>query len=280
MVTPSFFRNLRVERLKASSSISVRDQAVAGELALGLLKGYVARWQDDVRLDQLVVVESVAVAGHQIEHLRPELVEPLLVALLDRRHRLVVQLVEPVGVLVGQAKLPFARDAHDHQAEPSFLLPSPSSSAGESAHPPLPSSAFIFCSSSSTWAPLVSSCSSRSMSSWPEPSCVMSSNVPAASSSSTADARARIVSVLSSARCIASPRSAISSPTPLAASPIRTCASAAEYCALMTSFLVRKASIFWRSFCSFSVSCSCWRSSSVTCWSSDCSSVCTAVLRS
>ena len=82
------------------------------------------------------------------------------------------------------------------------------------------------------------------MSSWPEPSAVMSSNAPAASSSSTADARARMFSVLSSARCIASPRSAISSPTPFAASEIRTCASAAEYWALMTSFLVRNCSIF------------------------------------
>jgi len=44
--------------------------------------------------------------------------------------------------------------------------------------------------------------------------------------------------------------SAICSPTPVAASEIRTWASAAEYCALMTSFLVRKASIFVRSFCS------------------------------
>ena len=96
------------------------------------------------------------------------------------------------------------------------------------------------------------------MSSWPPPSCDRSSNVPAASSSSTADARARICSVLSSARWIASPRSAISSPTPLAASEIFTCASAAEYCALMTSFLVRKDSILARSFFSFSVSASCW----------------------
>ena len=102
------------------------------------------------------------------------------------------------------------------------------------------------------------------MSSCPEPSWLRSSKVPAFSSSSTADARARIVSVLSSARWIARPRSAISSPTPLAASEIRTWASAAEYCALMTSFLVRNCSIFWRSFCSLAVSASCWASSSLT----------------
>ena len=100
------------------------------------------------------------------------------------------------------------------------------------------------------------------MSSCGGPSWVMSSNVPAASSSSTAPARAFICSVLSWARCIARPRSAICSPTPLAASPILTCASAAEYCALMTSFLVRKASILARIFFSFSVSDSCCFSSS------------------
>src|SRR6476661_1878619 len=66
----------------------------------------------------------------------------------------------------------------------------------------------------------------------------MSSKAPAFSSSSTAPARARMFSTLSSARCIASPRSAISSPPPVAASEIRTCASEAEYCALMSSFFV------------------------------------------
>ena len=103
------------------------------------------------------------------------------------------------------------------------------------------------------------------MSSWPEPSCVRSSKVPAASSSSTADARAFMSSVLSTARCIARPTSAISSPTPVAASEIRTCASAAEYWALMTSFLVRNASIFVRRRFSDSVSLSCWDCSSATC---------------
>ena len=104
--------------------------------------------------------------------------------------------------------------------------------------------------------------------------------MPAASSSATASARARICSVLSAARCMASPTSAICSPTPVAASEMRTCASAAEYCAFMTSFLVRKDSIFVRSFCSDSVSFSCWDSSSATCWSSDCSSVWATFLRS
>ena len=52
---------------------------------------------------------------------------------------------------------------------------------------------------------------------------------------------------------MARPTSAISSPTPVAASEILTWASAAEYCALMTSFFVRKASIFSRSFASESI---------------------------
>ena len=104
----------------------------------------------------------------------------------------------------------------------------------------LPSSAFIFASSSSTW-PLCWICEScRSMSS---PCAVKSSSVPEAVSSSTASARACICVVLSFARSIASPTSAMCSPIPVAASPIRTCASAAEYCALITSFWVRKDSI-------------------------------------
>ena len=72
----------------------------------------------------------------------------------------------------------------------------------------------------------------------------------AASSSPTASARAFMFSVLSRARCMASPTSAISSPTPVAASEIRTCASAAEYWALITSFFERNCSILVRSRCS------------------------------
>src|SRR5215207_3354736 len=255
---------------------SVRDQPVARELALGLLKAHVARRQDHVGLDQLVLGDLVAVAGHDLEHLRPELAEAGLVALLHGGDGAVVQLVEAARVLVGQPELPLTGDADDHGAG---FSASPCSSAGASP-PPDPSSAFIFESSSSTWAPAPSCASSRSMSSWPWPSWVRSSNVPAASSSSTAEARAFICSVLSSARWIARPRSAICSPTPFAASEIFTCASAAEYCALMTSFFVRKVSIFTRSFFSLSVSCCCWRSSSCTCESSDWSSVWATVLRS
>ena len=88
-----------------------------------------------------------------------------------------------------------------------------------------------------------------------------SSSVPASISSSTADARACICSVLSFARWIASPVSAIWSPIPVAASPIRTCASAAEYCALITSFCERNASIFACSCFSEATSFSCCCSS-------------------
>src|SRR6185312_4227690 len=96
------------------------------------------------------VVQRVAVARHQVQHLRPELLEPGLVALLDRRDGAVVELVEAVGVTVGQLELALARDPDDH------ALSSPCSSAGASP-PPSPSSAFILASSSSTWTPLVSS---------------------------------------------------------------------------------------------------------------------------
>src|SRR5829696_2908941 len=93
-------------------------------------------------------------------------------------------------------------------------------------------------------------------------------------------ARARMFSVLSTARCIAMPTSAISSPTPVAASEILTWASAAEYWALMTSFLVRNCSSLERSFCSLSIRPCCCCSSSATCWSSVCSSVWANCLRS
>ena len=158
---------------------------------------------------------------------------------------------------------------------------SPCSSAGASP-PPEPSSAFIFgelvvhLGAARELATAGGRCRPG-----PRRAGVRSSNAPACSSSSTADARARIVSVLSSARCIARPRSAISSPTPLAASEIRTWASAAEYCALMTSFLVRNCSIFCAQLLLVRRSAApAGASSSLTCWSSDCSSVCASVLRS
>src|SRR5687768_12811407 len=115
-VTPSFFRNFRTDRLKVSSSIawSVRDQALAGELALGLGEGDVTGREYDVRLDELVVAKLLAVARHQREHLLPELVEGVLLAPLDRLDRAVVELVQAVGVFVRKLVLTLARDADDH----------------------------------------------------------------------------------------------------------------------------------------------------------------------
>ena len=196
---------------------------------------------------------------------------------LDGGHDGVVELVEPCVEAVVELELAFCRDADDHAG-----LPSPPARAGprrrrRTRRRARPSSAPARRRPGSGWRAGAAGGRCRPGRSR---AAVRSSNVPAASSSETASARARICSVLSVARCMARPTSAISSPTPVAASEIRTWASAAEYCALMTSFLVRKASIFVRSFCSDSVSFCCWASSSVTCWSRDCSSVCATFLRS
>src|SRR5205085_7454852 len=248
----------------------VRDQPLARELGRGLVEADVGRRQDHVRPDQLVVVDRPARALHELEQLAPDLAELRLVPCLHCGDGRVVELVESVGLVVWELVLTVRRDPDDHWAGSCLPCSRAGDSAGAGAGP---SSAFIFASSSSTCAPEESCESSLSMSSSPpSPSAVMSSNAPAASSSCTASALARMPSTLSWARCIASPRSAICSPTPFAASEIRTWASDAEYCALMTSFLVRKVSIFACIFFSLSVSCSCWRLSSVTCWSSVCCS--------
>src|SRR3954451_19615403 len=247
---------------------SVRDQPVAGEVLAGLDEAEVGRRDDQVGLLELLVVEPLPVAAHQLEHLLEDRVEAALVAAVDRRDRIVVQFVEPLPVAVGEPVLALRGDPHDHAGFSCWGVasPSPASSACGGGDP-WPSSAFMRARSSSTCDEEVSSASWRSMSSPPEPSWRLSSNAPEASSSSTA-------------RCMARPTSAISSPTPVAASEILTEASAAEYWALMTSFLVRNWSIFVRSDCSFSISPCCWDSSSATCWSSDCSSPWANCLRS
>ena len=109
---------------------------------------------------------------------------------------------------------------------------------------------------------------------------VKSSSAPEVVSSSIAEARACICSVLSFARWIARPVSAICSPIPVAASPIRTWASAAEYCALIVSFCVRKASTLAESAFSLAMSFSCCCSSPFVCSSSDCSCCCRPDFRS
>src|SRR3954469_14916234 len=265
----------------ARTRASVRDQPVARELVPRLVEGEVRRRDDHVGLLQVVVAEPVALPPHELEHLLEERVEARLVARLDRGDRLVVELVEAWRVLVGEPVLILRRDADDHRC-PSWGCCEgvPSSSAGALGAEPWPSSSLSFSRSSSPTLDEAGWASWRSMSSWPSVRVRLSSKAPAASSSSIAFARARMPSVLSTARCIARPTSAISSPTPVAASEIRTDASTAEYCALMTSFLVRNCSSLPRSFCSLSMSCCCWPSSSVTCWSRDCSSVWANCLRS
>src|SRR3954454_24042061 len=239
-------------RLPVVTETSIRGLALPRELLRRLDERGVGRRQDHVGALELLSVEQRALAADQREQLLEALVERVLVAAVDRLDDAVVEVVEAVGVLVGEAVLTLRRDADDH-ACPSL----PGSSAGVSVAVPWPSSAFIFARSSSTALCDVSSWSWRSMSSPPPPSARLSSKAPEASSSSIAPARARMFSVLSCARCIASPTSAISSPTPVAASEIFTEASAAEYCALMTSFFVRNWSIFVRSCCSFWISVCC-----------------------
>src|SRR4051794_25372053 len=261
--------------------MSIRDQAVAGEVLAGLDEREIGRREDEVRLGEVLRAERRALAAHELEQLLERLVEAVLVPRFHGGDRVVVQLVEPVRVLVREPVLALGGDPDDHGLLSGCAgSPSPDSRACGGGVVPWPSSAFIRARSSSTADCELSWCSCRSMSSWPAVSESWSSNAPEASSSSIAFARARMFSVLSTARCIAIPTSAISSPTPDAASEILTEASAAEYCALMTSFLVRNWSIFDRSFCSLSTSDCCWASSSWTCVSSDCSSVWANCLRS
>src|SRR4051794_12019349 len=223
---------------------SVRDEAFTRELVTGLLERQVGGRDDHVGLLQHVVADGLAVGADELDEGGEGGVEGLLVSGLDGADDLVVELVEPVGVRVREVVLPLRGDPDDHAgrswegAGAGVDAGSPEPSAAWGAVP-WPSSARSRLRSSSTAEAEDSSCSWRSMSSWPAVRLSWSSNAPEASSSSMALARARMFSVLSTARCIAIPTSAISSPTPDAASEIRTEASAAEYCALMTSFLVR-----------------------------------------
>src|ERR1700677_320937 len=283
--------------MRANPGRLVRDQPLAGELAGCLREADVSRRQDHVGALERIVVELRALRAHIVQQLGEGAVETVLTAPFDDRHDLVLKLVQALGVGIFEPVLVLAGYAHDHRQPPASPERSAAPGSGSSPPPgasapagagaeicgagaPWPSSAFILARSSSTAGALDSCLSWRAMSSSPPPSWVRSSKVPAASSSDTASARARMFSVLSTARCIARPTSAICSPTPVAASEIRTWASAAEYWALMTSFLVRHASILPRSFCSESVSFCCWSSSSVTCVSSPCSSVWATFLRS
>src|SRR5262245_59765616 len=240
-----------------SANRKVRDQALPGEQLACLVEREVARRDDEVRRREVGARQPLALVQDEPGELAEPLLELRLVAALHGGRGLLVDLVQPGLEAVRDLELPLAHHAHDHVACPPFCSAPPEGSSPGAD--PDPSSAFIAASSESTcdcdeiWA----SCLSRSV--W---SVVMSSSAPVATSSSTAAARACICAVLSFARWIASPVSAICSPSPVAASPIRTWASAAEYCALMTSFSVRKDSIFaWSCF---------WLSTSFSCCASSC----------
>src|SRR5206468_515238 len=247
-----------------------RNKPLAAELGARLFERHVGWRQDQVRSDQLILAHGPTFAANEVQHAPERRLELLLVRRPAHSDHLIVELAELRPRLFWKLVLSLGRYPDDHGACCSccgdcFCSTPPPEPAPSSPADPAPSSAFIFWSSESTSLEEDSSLSWRSMSSSPWPSAVRSSNVPAASSSPTAPARAFMFSVLSTARCIASPTSAICSPTPVAASEIRTCASAALYWALMTSFLVRKASTFERSCCSESISFCCCDSSSVIC---------------
>src|SRR2546421_971104 len=143
---------------------------------------------------------------------------------------------------------------------------------------PEPTSALSFASSLSTCEEEEICASSRSSCVWSP--VVKSSSAPLDVSSSIADARACISSVLSFARWMAIPVSFMCWPIPVAASPTFTWASAAEYCALRTSFCERKDSMRVSSCCWEPTNFSCWSSSCVTCVSMSCSCCCAIALRS
>jgi hypothetical protein len=144
--------NERELRLKAQIGAELPVEAELDEAEVG-------RRDDHVGLLDLVVAEPLAVAAHQLEHRLEELVEAVLVARLDRGDGLVVEVVEPGRILVGQPVLILGRDPDDHAgrscSEGSPLAPEPSSPAAGAL--PEPSSAFIRARSSSTALPEVSS---------------------------------------------------------------------------------------------------------------------------
>src|SRR5919201_754002 len=242
----------------------IRDQALAFEQLAGLVERQVVRRDDRVRSGEIGVRQPRAVGAHRLRHSPQQVRQPRLVAGLKRLLRLLVELVQALRDLGVDLELSVAHHPNDHCFSSFWASP-------------FPTSDFICSSSRSTWPCEAMAPSSRSSWVWSE---VKSSSAPEVVSSSIADARACICSVLSFARWMARPVSAICSPMPVAASPIRTCASAAEYCALIVSFCVRKASTLAESAFSLATSFSCCCSSCCACWSRPCSCCCRPDLRS
>src|SRR5205085_9275429 len=175
----------------------VRDQALVLKQQPRLVQREVLRRDDRLLGREVVVGDARPVRAHRLAHSPQELGQPLFVALLDRLSRLLVEVVEALGDLVVDLELALAHQPHDHFSS-TFCF--------STCFPPAGSSAFILASSSSTWDCEATALSCRSRSVWSE---VKSSSAPDVVSSSIADARACICSVLSLARWIARPVSAI-----------------------------------------------------------------------
>ena len=173
----------------------VGDQPVAGELGRRLDERGVGRREDHVGLLELVVVERRALArGRARASPRSASWKRVLVAGVDRRRRPVVELVEAVGLVVREAGTgPPWRSGRSRLALLARL-----ERRAASAPLPWPSSAFMLREV------VVDRRSARSARAaggrcrpGRAPSARLSSNAPAASSSSIAPARARMFSVLS-----------------------------------------------------------------------------------
>src|SRR5690348_2314277 len=86
---------------KPEAGTSAGDQALALELAPGLLERDIGRGQDDVGPHQLVVIDGVTLGADVVEQAPEDITEGLLVAGLATGDGLVVQLVQSGGIVVG-----------------------------------------------------------------------------------------------------------------------------------------------------------------------------------
>ena len=142
--------------LRHQATRQVGDEALVRQELLGLLEREVLGRDDRVRGAQVLVRELLAAVPHRVGERLQARPQGTLVALGDRAGDLCIELVEARDQRVVDAELALAQQPDDHAFSPSI-------SFGGSS--PLPSSAFIFASSSSTWLPCEISASWRSMSS-------------------------------------------------------------------------------------------------------------------